>query len=248
MKKRQQAEEQAQKLLARAAVFRLLARGFAYPAEGHGHEMQRDFARLYEADRYTRFTPPVALALTRAQQGWRHADGNETSREYMRLFLGSGPVSLHETAYGDGRRIAGRPVELADINGFYAAFGLTLSESDPDLPDHLCTELEFYSLLLVKESYALTRGWLSRARLAREAAKTFLEQHLGRWTEPLRASLQEHNGGLYLDLANAVAATVEAECKRLRVQPLPFIERLPPDVMQDESFVCPRANPQTASH
>ena len=242
MKTRHKTDKQAQELLARAAVFRLLARGFAYPAEGHAREMQQAFARLYEADRSTRFVPRVSLALTRAQQEWRHADGNETSREYMRLFLGSGPVSLHETAYGDGRRIAGRPVELADISGFYAAFGFALSESDPDLPDHLCAELEFYSLLLVKQAYAILRGWLPKAHIAREAAKTFLEQHLGRWIGTLKTSLQENNALLYLNLADAVETLVETESKRLRVQPAPFTGSLPRDVMQDESFVCPRDN------
>jgi DMSO reductase family type II enzyme chaperone len=246
MKKQQQTEEQMQALLTRAAGFQLLARGFFYPDEGHDQEMQQSFARLYEADRYTGFTPPVALALTRAQQSWRSATVNDAAQEYMRLFLGSGPVSLHETAYGDGRRIAGRPVELSDINGFYAAFGFTLSDSHPDLPDHLCTELEFYSLLLVKEAYALSRHWLPQARLAHDAAKTFLEQHLGRWIGAFKESLQKHNNTLYLDLADAVDAMVDAECKRLRVQPLPFTERLPHDEMQEDNFVCPHASPMPA--
>ncbi len=33
----------------------------------------------------------------------------------------------------DGRRIAGRPVELADISDFYLAFGFELTEAQPRL-------------------------------------------------------------------------------------------------------------------
>ncbi len=228
--------------LARAAIFRLLAQAFAYPAPGHVRALNEAFAALDKTPGTAgRKAVRVAQRLARAQNAWRRTDEAECAREYARLFLGNGPVSLHETAYGDGRRIAGRPVELADIGGFYAAFGFTLSDTDPDLPDHLCAELEFYSLLLVKEAYALSHGWLPKARLARGAAKTFLEQHLGRWIEPLKASLQETNAFPYLDLANAIEAAVESECKRLHARPMSFAERLPHDVMQEESFTCPQA-------
>lgn len=240
MRSHQQTEQQTKKLLTRAAAFRVLARGFAYPAEDHARAMNQAFARLYESDHFTGFSPRLALSLTRAQRAWRCADGENAKKEYMRLFLGNGPVSLHETAYGDGRRIAGRPVELADISGFYAAFGFALSERDPDLPDHLCAELEFYSLLLVKEAYARSHGWQPKAHIAREAAKTFLEQHLGRWIGALKSSLQEHVAVPYLDQADAVETIVEAECKRRRARPAPFTGRLSPDVMQEESFACPR--------
>ncbi len=228
-------ERRLEKTLARAAIFRLLARAFAYPAPGHMCAVDKMFAEIDKA----RTPDRGAQRLTRLRRTWRLLDEAECAREYARLFLGNGPVSLHETAHGDGRRIAGRPAELADIGGFYAAFGFALSDGDPDLPDHLCAELEFYSLLLVKEAYALSRGWLAKARIARTAAKTFLEQHLGRWTGALRTSLEENNAFAYLDLADTVAIAVEAECKRLRAQPTPFAGRLPPDAMQDESLVCP---------
>ncbi len=233
-------ERRLKQTLARAAIFRLLAQAFAYPAPGHVRALNEAFAALEKPlTAAGREAPCLARQLARARNAWRRADEAECAHEYMRLFLGSGPVSLHETAYGDGRRIAGRAVELADISGFYTAFGFVLSESEPDLPDHLCTELEFYSLLLVKEAYALSQGWFPRAHVAREAAGTFLEQHLGRWVGALKSSLRENNAISYLDLAEAVETIIETECKRLRVQPTSCTGCLPHDVMQDESFVCP---------
>lgn len=236
-----QRERTTRELLARAALYRWLARGFAYPEAGHAREMARAFARLDHALLGEILPPRLVKALARTGRAWRGRADAELAAEYVRLFLGGGPVMLHETAYGDARRIAGRTAELADIGGFYAAFGFTLSESDPDLPDHLCAELEFHSLLLVKQAYALARGWLSKAGLARAAARTFLEQHLGRWVGAFRSSLQEHHTGSYLDLADAVEALVEAECRRLRARPTAFTGRLPHDTMQEDSLTCPRA-------
>lgn len=239
-------DKRIEELLIRAASFKWLARGFAYPAPGHTQELERMYRDLDAAAR--RRLPRLARQVQAALHGQRTIPPDELAARYLRLFLGNGPVSLHETAYGDGRRIAGRPVELADINGFYAAFGFVLSADEPDLPDHLCAELEFYSLLLVKEAYALSRRWLPQTRIARAAARAFLGQHLGRWIGPLKASLLENNGSLYLDLADTVETVVEAECKRLRVQPTPFTGRLPRDVMQDDSIVCPHDNAMTAAH
>jgi DMSO reductase family type II enzyme chaperone len=240
-----QRNERAQDMLRRGALFKWLAHGFAYPSPGHSEGLAQAFRDLGKAPRqnFPRLARHMKATL-HWQTGMAEAD---LMAEYMRLFLGSGPVSLHETAYGDGRRIVGRPVELADISGFYLAFGFALSEDEPDLPDHLCTELEFYSLLLVKEAYALARGWLPQAHIARAAAKAFLEQHLGRWIGALKSSLQENRAAPYLDLADVIEAIVEAECKRLHVQPIPFTERLPHDVMQDESLVCPQNTAMTAA-
>jgi TorA maturation chaperone TorD len=239
-------ERRLEKTLAHAAIFRLLARAFAHPAPGHVLAVNEAFAELDKTRVADREPLRRARALARTRNVWRRADETECAREYMRLFLGSGPVSLHETAYGDGRRLAGRAVELADIGGFYAAFGFALSESEPDLPDHLCAELEFYSLLLVKEAYALSRGWFPQVHIVRTAAGAFLEQHLGRWVGAFKSALGENNAIFYGDLAQTVEIAVEAECKRRRVQPVSCAGRLPDDATQDEPLVCPYDSAVTA--
>lgn len=227
-------------LLTRAALLKAIARGFAYPENGHARAMHHDLARLRDPGA-REFSPRLRLRLARAARAWRAAGDGACAAEYMRLFLGSGPVSLHETAYGDGRRIAGRPAELADINGFYNAFGFTVSAVDPDLPDHLCAELEFASLLLLKQGYARHQPNPAHAALARAAAREFLAQHLGRWVGALAAALAANQAASpYAELAALLVATVSAECRRARVTPELAEGRLPHDAMQDESFVCPR--------
>ncbi len=178
-------------LLERAAAFRLLARALSYPDGSASSTLGGEFKGL-KLESMADKNPLLMRALKRAARAWLASEGEASRAEYARLFLGSGPCSLHETAYGDGRRIAGRAVELADISGFYLAFGFGSSRSDPDLPDHVCSELEYYSLMLLKLAYAHTGGWSARTSVTLRALKDFLEDHLGRWAGALAAELRRH--------------------------------------------------------
>ncbi|MCI0435980.1 MAG: molecular chaperone TorD family protein, partial [Gemmatimonadetes bacterium] len=103
-------------LLSRAAIFHLSATGLAYP----GAALK---ARLL--DTLTRMAPRdagIAPALDRLAQAWAAVDEDALIEEYSRLFIGSDAVVLHETAYSN----TGRSAELADISGFYLAFGFDL--------------------------------------------------------------------------------------------------------------------------
>ncbi len=230
----------AKTLLTRAALYRLLARAFAYPSPGHVAEVREAFAAL--SSELERGQGPLGRYLPRARRAWRQAEEEILSAGYLRLFATGGPVRLHETAYGDARRFAGREVELADLNGFYAAFGFGLSQTDPDLPDHFSVELEFLALLLVKEAWARMRGWRRESHVTADAVSRFLEQHLGRWLEPLGFALDDAGAGSpWRELADLASAAVEDECRQRRVRPQPFAGVFAPDVMQAESFTCPQA-------
>jgi hypothetical protein len=43
----------------------------------------------------------------------------------------------YESAYGEAPQMAGKSAELADLAGFYAAFGLAPAASQPDMEDHV---------------------------------------------------------------------------------------------------------------
>jgi len=225
-------------LLGRAALLRLLAQAFTYPADGHRYEVRRQFERIARMDGRDL---ELCRALERARRAWNRAADSALQEEYARLFLARGLVSLHETAYGDGRRIAGRAAELADIGGFYTAFGLRMAEADPDLPDHLCSELEFYSLLLVKLAYADGGGWSPKREITRRAAAKFLGQHLGRWTGALTKEIRTHSAASpYRELAELLDALISAEIRRTKTRPALLNGRLPRDFMQQDAFLCPR--------
>ncbi len=239
-------EASVEELLLRAAAFRAIAQGFAYPARD-----QVAFAAGALGGVAKRAGELGNRGLERAfrhlARTWPGLDAETLRQDYQRLFLGSGPVSLHETAYGDGRRIAGRTAELADISGFYLAFGFGIAEGDPDLPDHLCAELEFVSALLVKLAYAGRNGWSPARQVVRRALRSVLEHHLGRWPGSFAAALRESQAtGAYQELARTVELLVGAEARLFRVQPRLATGRLPHDAMQDDAIECPLADASAA--
>jgi TorA maturation chaperone TorD len=97
--------------------------------------------------------------------------------EYSRLFEGAALCSLYESGFI--RRDKG--VILADIAGFYQAFGFTLADNAGEKVDHLVCELEFVALLLVMLAKAQDQGMIEAARITHEALGTFNVDHLGEW-------------------------------------------------------------------
>ena len=91
-----------QSLLTTAAQFRLLAQGFAYPEPGQKRAFLGMLSQL----------PPERGAGVPLRLAWLGAGDVLLRDEYSRLFIGHAPCSLHETAYGDGRRIARRAPEF----------------------------------------------------------------------------------------------------------------------------------------
>ena len=215
-------------LIHRAALLRLLATGLVYPDAALKQRLLQDIAAMLVDKAAT----PALATLERA---WAMADEESLTDEYSRLFIGGDAVVLHETTYSG----TGRCTELADINGFYLAFGFDLREGQHEVADHLGVELEFYSLLLLKQAYALEQGWQDNFEIARDAAKTFLADHLGRWVDKVcERAIEREAAPIYRTLFETVADAVWRECQALAVRPAPLMCS-GPDFMQDASFICP---------
>ena len=218
--------EESAALIRRAALLRLLAAGFLYPDAALQQRLLRDIAAMPADD------APALAALKRA---WAMADEESLTDEYSRLFIGGDAVVLHETTYSG----TGRSTELADINGFYLAFGFDLREGQHEVADHLGVQLEFYSLLLLKQAYAQEQGWQDKFEIARDAAKSFLTDHLGRWVDSVcERAVARRAAPVYQTLFEAVAFAVQRECQMFAVRPAPLMCS-GPDFMQDAAFVCP---------
>lgn len=87
-----------------------------------------------------------------------------------------------------------RTFEMADVAGFYKAFGVEVSEGDERV-DHIAAELEFMNLLAVKEAIALQEeGKGEHAQICRDASRVFLRDHLVRWAPRLGQGLAEAGG------------------------------------------------------
>lgn len=152
--------------------------------------------------------------------------GDAGDAEYVRVF---GLVSCrecppYETEYDPLEDTFFRSQQMADIAGFYRAFGLVPSAELSERPDHLALELEFNALVLAKKRLALEAAKNShspeRAAICQEAREKFVREHFGWWTPSFSVALRKKAGaGIYDDLGRALGAFVAIERRRLGIPP-----------------------------
>ncbi|MFN3478975.1 MAG: molecular chaperone [Thermodesulfovibrionales bacterium] len=97
--------------------------------------------------------------------------------------------------------------EMADIAGFYRAFGF---DFDGERPDHLSLELEFMRILSLKEAMALQEGDQEKLDVTTNAERKFLSSHIGRWTEALLQMTKDIP--FYSTLSRLLKEWIEMEC------------------------------------
>jgi len=150
------------------------------------------------------------------------------ARSHRRLFGHTvrGEVPLYETEYGNDELFL-QPQELADLGGFYAAFGLAVAPHAGERADHVSCECEFLMFLARKEGLALERGDDAMLADTRRAARLFLRDHLARFLPALSARLEcAEQDGFYSALGALATLFVRHECARLDVPAGPETLRL----------------------
>lgn len=108
-------------------------------------------------------------------------EDDELAIEYTRLFdTGSSgpPCPLYGGLYGGARMKT-----MEEAVRFYNHFGLTLSEEQRELPDHLAMELEFLHYLTYREAETLQTG--DDAGPYQRAQRDFIQRHPGSWIPKL---------------------------------------------------------------
>jgi TorA maturation chaperone TorD len=195
------------------------AHGFAEPDENLTSRLLSQGEALKPLSGY------FSVKITR-QHSWllpvmRDISLTEWKTEYLRLFSGRALCSPYETSYGDGRRLNGRPVELADINGFYSAFGFELSRDKPDLADHIGIEMEFLSLLYLKRAFWASYPFRHEAaRTAQRAIRAFLSDHAGRWLFVFLHNLQTQGAHrFYVAMAQLAKLLIDQLCREEKCLP-----------------------------
>jgi TorA maturation chaperone TorD len=107
---------------------------------------------------------------------------------------------------------------LADIAGFYRAFGF---EVQGNRPDHVVAELEFVGLLLLLESDARRRDDAEQAEIVADAARSFLRDHLAGWLDAWAGRVGAIDDlAPWAPFAAAAAALMKAEVSERNVIPL----------------------------
>lgn len=205
----------SEEVLARALLLRLLSQALAYPTE-------LDTDRLLEDD------VPLALATAEdlpgsvgeALDAFVDALAGETAQSlevrYREVFthVHSGDCPMYETDYGP-RDVWRQSNELADIAGFYRAFGF-----DPlgERPDHAAVELEFLHVLAYKEAWAAVHDEEANADVCRGAAAAFERDHALVWLPAFAARVEALAGeGSYAAAARLLTAFCAVESERLGV-------------------------------
>ncbi|MEW5742623.1 MAG: molecular chaperone TorD family protein [Myxococcota bacterium] len=144
--------------------------------------------------------------------------------EYVSLFEhGAARVPIHETEYG---RMSGmsKGNELADIAGFYSAFGMDRADSSAarQMHDHLAVELEFYGVLLAKQAALAERGATEGVEVVEDARRKFLSDHLGRLAPAVAAQPAVADSTAWGPVFEACSRLVLDECRRFEVTPAPL--------------------------
>lgn len=113
--------------------------------------------------------------------------------------------------------LGGHTARMADVSGFYRAFGFRVAH---DRPDHVVAELEFAALVTLGEADARERGDEEGAGIFADAAASFLRDHLGGWLDLLAERIDARDAhGPYGPLVRCAALHVERECERRDVVP-----------------------------
>ena len=199
--------------LARAKVYGVIASAFAYPEDDTLEGVRGSLGELREA------LTAIGASAESVEMGMAFASaGTDTPSEvvqsdYNQLFVGKQQCSLDESEYD--KAIFYRYQRMADIAGFYRAFGFENSTESYQRPDYVGTELEFMQLLLLKHAYAVEQGWDEKSQICEEAEGKFVREHLEWWVPSLCEKLRGASScAFYRSLSNFLESFVRSESSR----------------------------------
>lgn len=221
---------------ARASVLRFLSLSFAYPTLDVHSELVAgiDAVRLASS----LMSPRLAELAEAAATEIGAVERRRLAAAYRGTFtLSASPdCPMNESAYS-AKHVYQEVQQLADIAGFYRAFGF---EIKGERPDELAAELEFCALLALKEGLALEGRRKSKANLCRDAARLFVRDHLGRWAENIGRRVEILAAGTpYAALGRLLAGFAAEDIELLGAGPVSPYQEVPnpPEPIDDDG--CP---------
>ena len=135
----------------------------------------------------------------------------EIQEEYDRVFgLSYSPdCSPYETEYYQNAEPFFRAQQLADIAGFYRAFGIEPGSDLPDRPDHIAYELEFLAFVLTKKRDA---NAADQVVVCDDIFRKFFRDHIVWWVPSFATGLRRKGeGSMYAGVAELLAAFLPVE-------------------------------------
>jgi TorA maturation chaperone TorD len=235
--------------LARAAVYRTFSLAFQAPTEAtlqtlgafDGFSLLRHALQSLDA-------PASDVRCVAALRGAsEHLES--LTEQYWRLFGHTvrGLVCPCETEYGDDNKHQ-QPQQLADIAGYYRAFGLTPLATSELRHDHIACECEFLSFLNLKQALFLeecahTVGGAETLEVTCRAERTFLRDHVGRFGRAFASCLAADQSGPYYSAWGMLFLSwLERECARVGVDQGPMGLAVRADVSDEAPMACGSAS------
>ncbi len=144
----------------------------------------------------------------------------------------------YELEYGRSE-IFQQSQSLADIAGFYAAFGYRSGGHLAERPDHIVAEWEFLSVLARKESLAIASGNTDAAQCCHDAQHKFLKEHAAAWMPAFCARLRKNEPGAFFSgVVKLVEALLASWCSTFHVPSGPAWLELRPVDEDDSTITC----------
>lgn len=227
------------------AAYGLVAHGFRFP-DGDW------LFTLTEPNRWRGWTQRLSQthpeakkplsALRVAVEELREPSALADLQEQFALLFGHsvrGQCPPYELEFGRSEVIQ-RASDLADISGFYAAFGMELAGDVSERPDHVSVESEFLAVLCAKAARGIEDKDHQLLETVHGAQKQFLKSHLGRWLPAFAQRVTDAApGDFYAALARFANAFVSSECHRFDVSPgSAYLQLRPVDPEQEITQSC----------
>lgn len=223
---------------ARSQAHSFLALALSYPDAARSDALRQQYD-LLQGSMESLADPPVRNAVGALRPAMAALSAASLEDAYTRCFghAMSKDCPPYEAEYAQAH-IFQKTHTLADIAGFYRAFGLDLAADSHERVDHASVELEFMHFLCLKEAYALAKQHPEQQlALCREAQGKFLREHVCRWAFGFARRLRAKAGDtVYQELGQLLAAFLEAELRALGLTPA---EVAGPDMIEEGSQGVP---------
>ncbi len=222
------------------SLYKILSLGFSYPEEKNWAMIERQFTK--SENLFAGETLSTYNSLREYFSKNRHRL-DEIKSEYLNIFDVGRKISPYQTEYIT-EKLSRKPFELADIAGFYSAFGLNVNEGmrNKEALDHISIELEFMAILEWKAQYASENGQKENAKIVKDAKLKFLREHLAKWGFFFCHQIYELGGdSLFVRLARLLERVLVLECKRYSLDVSIFdkqISREPYNGVRSEELTC----------
>jgi TorA maturation chaperone TorD len=213
----------------RLGAYHLLSQALMKPDEARVRWLKKDFYEAWEQVRdalSSKEQVSLERILRKLKPALQEMSLHTLAKDFDFLFEAYAGLAAppYETEYTKEtpQHSMSQGAQMADIAGFYRAFGLQISSESPDRVDHLSAELEFMHVMAAKEGNARMENNQAHLALVIDAESKFLHEHLTRWPSEFRwrvTSALGQESGIYPLIAELIEWWVNFDARQYKNTP-----------------------------